>query len=140
VAHWRNRPRFWTIQKIEQLRRSYRDGVHVDDIAAEFGVSRIAIWSKARDLRLERGASKRLKRSRKDVAPNFPSKPWTDDDIIRLRDYYAAGLHVLAICNLMQRSKGAVVGKAHRLELMHPNAGLPVNYNYGTKKLKARWR
>ncbi len=52
-----------------------------------------------------------------------PPKPptfWTDARVSLLVELYGRGTHVPAIAKMLGCSKGAVVGKANRLGLIHP--------------------
>jgi len=50
---------------------------------------------------------------------------WTTESIAALKDGYRMGQAAAGIADLLGTTKGAVVGKAHRMGLQHPDAILP---------------
>ena len=126
--NWRTNPRFWTTERVVILRDHYARGTHIDEIAAILDTTSIAAHSKAVRLKLPRRPSKRKRttRPKSKVVRLTPKGFWTAERVTFLREGYRDGLHVEAISNLLGCTKNAVVGKAYRLSISHPNAGLGI--------------
>lgn len=129
---WRRRPRFWTDEKLAILKAEYPIGTHMDEIARLIGCTAVAAQAKAIALKLPRKPSQRPSRQKSKVRKIVCRKKgfWTLERVLYLVDAYDRGQHVLAIAAKLGCSKGAVVGKAYRLNLEHPNAGLGVEWSF----------
>ncbi len=123
---WRRRPRFWNDERTKLHRELYEKGVPAEEIAAALGATVNAVWRKAARENLDRPSVKRnvvpLPKRRKNV-PSWPTRrlSWDDEEVAYLEHHYERGTHVEAIARKLGCSKGAVVGKANRLGLEHPN-------------------
>lgn len=144
AEEWRHRPRFWTDDRIAILKAEYPAGTHIDDIAKLIGCTRDAAHRKAVRLKLPRKPSLRSSRKKaKEKAPRkyHPKGFWTVERVLYLVDAYDRGQHVLAIATCLGCTKGAVVGKANRLGLEHPNAGLGAIWTINSRAAKwDKWR
>lgn len=54
-----------------------------------------------------------------DAAPSKKEKFWNDERVEILTKLYVAGRNTNAIAGLLKTTKGAVIGKANRLFLVH---------------------
>jgi len=54
------------------------------------------------------------------------TKPWTDDEDLRLKELWSAGLTNSAIGEVIGRSRNAISGRRYRLEL--PERPSPITY------------
>lgn len=59
-------------------------------------------------------------------------KPWTEGEIVRLRYLWSTELSTAAIGRKMNRSKGSIVGKAHKLLL--PGRPSPIKHTKAEPK------
>lgn len=116
---WRRRPRSWTSEDMEILRREYALGTSIEKIGELLGKTADACQRKAIVNKMPRGFCPRKPRRRTKLKIIYPTTVWTDDLIDILRTGYAEGRHVHAIANMIGCSPSAVTGKAYRLGLVH---------------------
>lgn len=131
---WRHAPRQWTPEHLEILHQMWTAGRPQAAIAEKLGSTILGCATQARKHRWKFASNPPV-----EIKPKVPYSRefWTEERTAFLKENYPRGMHVIAIAKLLGCSKNAVVGKANRLKLKHPNAGLGCNWAFNPSR--RRW-